>query len=147
VIFVPAALGILLLNSLQDVESILERNRPSKYYEVAAWINANTPPEAIIGMFQSGITGFYLERRFYGLDGKINLDALRAMQSKTIDRYVKEKGIDYLMDWPWILRDLFTRRSEDPAFLSRQKLVWEGPYDVYDLGVRRTKAPTSTRPR
>ena len=147
VIFVPAALGILFLNSLQDVESILERNRPSKYYEVAEWINANTPPEAVIGMFQSGITGYYLERRFYGLDGKINLDALRAMQSKTIDRYVKEKGIDYLMDWPWILRDLFTRRSEDPAFLSRQKLVWEGPYDVYDLGVRRTKAPTSTRPR
>ncbi len=133
VILVPYALGILLFNSLQDIGSMLERNRPSKYFEVAEWINANTPPDAIIGAFQSGITGYYLERRFYGLDGKINLDALRAMQSKTIDRYVQEKEIDYLMDIRWILRDLFTRRSEDPRFLSQRKLIWAGPYDVYDL--------------
>ena len=132
-IFIPAVLGTLLLNSLRQIELTLNENSPAKFYKVAQWINTNTPPEAVIGAFQTGITGYYLERRFYALDGKVNLDALRAMQSKRIDRYVQDKGIDYLVDWPWILNDLFTRRSQDPAFLSRQKLVWQGPADVYEL--------------
>jgi hypothetical protein len=133
VFFLPVALGTLLFNSLQQIERTLAENSPAKFYRLTEWLNANTPPDAVIGSFQTGITGYYLERRFYALDGKVNIDALRAMQSKTIDQYVQAKGIDYLADWSWILNDLFTRRSTDPEFLSRQKLVWEGPADVYEL--------------
>jgi hypothetical protein len=132
-IFVPVVLGLLAFNALQSVESMLSRRSPSTYYAVVQWVNQNTPQDAVIGAFQTGILGYYLKRPFYGLDGKINLDALKAMQSKTIDRYVVEKRIGYLMDWPWILQDLFVRRSQGPGFLGRQKIVWRGPYDVYQL--------------
>jgi Dolichyl-phosphate-mannose-protein mannosyltransferase len=133
VVFFPVVLGSQLLITLRQVDRTLDENSPAKFYQVAEWLNANTPPDAVVGAFQTGITGYYLERRFYALDGKVNIDALHAMQSKRIDRYVQEKGIDYLADWPWILNDLFTRRSEDPGFLSRQKLIWQGPADVYEL--------------
>jgi hypothetical protein len=134
------ALRPLLWQSLERVQDFVKSDRRAKFYYTAQWLNQNTPPDAIIGSFQTGITGYYLERRFYGLDGKINLDALHAMQDKRMDRYVQEKGIDYVADWDWILNDLFTRRSEDAAFLSKQQKLWQGPADVYRL-----QKPSATR--
>jgi hypothetical protein len=108
---------------------------------MALWVNRGTPPNAVIGAFQTGILGYFVERRFHGLDGKINLAALQAMQARRIDRYVVDEGIDYLMDWRVILRDLFTARAEDPQFLARQEVVRRGQYDVYRL--RRAPADVS----
>lgn len=130
---IPLLLGWLLFGSLERFERHVIRADPSGLYEVAVWVNENTPEDAVIGAFQTGIVGYYLEREFYGLDGKINQDALGAMKGMTIDRYVDEKEIDYLMDWPWILNDLFVNRASNPDYLTEKKLVWKGPYDVYQL--------------
>jgi hypothetical protein len=138
---VALALGYGLHGSLQRIETALRRGTPSRYYEMALWVNRGTPPNAVIGAFQTGILGYFVERRFHGLDGKINLAALQAMQARRIDRYVVDEGIDYLMDWRVILRDLFTARAEDPQFLARQEVVRRGQYDVYRL--RRAPADVS----
>jgi hypothetical protein len=87
------------------------------FYQAALWINQNTSPGAIIGAFQTGIFGYYLERPFYGLDGKINIDALDALRESRIDTYVRDKGIEYLADWPFIFEDLYVARAQNPDAL------------------------------
>ena len=119
--FLLAVFGRLALNTPGLAADALYRR--DDLYRAAEWLNANTPPDAVIGGFQTGILGYYLERPFHGLDGKINDDALEALRAKRIDIYIREHGIDYLADWPWILHDLCERRSEDPDFLSRQERV------------------------
>ena len=129
----PLALSSLLFSSLKKIENIHTDPQPSDFYHAAVWINENTPKDAVIGAFQTGIFGYYLDRKFYGLDGKINQDALEAMKTGTIDRYVDDKRIDYLMDWPWILEYLFINRSTDPEYLERKDLIREDPFSVYRL--------------
>lgn len=127
------SLGTLTFNSLQLIEKQARVERPSSYWVAAQWANENTPEDAVLGVFQTGIFGYFVERSFYGLDGKINRDALVAMKERRIDAYVREQQIDYLMDWPWILQDLYTQRSEDPTLLERTPRLWEGAFHVYRL--------------
>ena len=127
------ALACSMFRTLQDVSATVARDTPSGYYEAAVWVNENTPKQALIGAYQTGILGYYLERRFHGLDGKINVLSLDAMRSKSMDLYVKREKIDYLMDWPWILDDLFVKRARDPLFLAKQRKVRQGFYDMYEL--------------
>ncbi len=109
------------------------------FYDAALWINRNTPPGAIIGAFQTGIFGYYLERPFYGLDGKINIDALEALRESRIDEYVRDKRIAYLADWPFVFEDLFSARARDPHALSRLEPV----YSNRDVMIYHVVAPAS----
>ena len=106
---------------------------------MAEWVNSNTEEGAIIGSFQAGILGYYLERKFYGLDGKINQDALNAMKENAIDEYVKEKNIDYIMDEPWVLNDLFVNCSKDKNYLKKQKLILKDYYTVYKINTSKVR--------
>jgi hypothetical protein len=84
----------------------------------AVWIKENIPPSATVGMFQSGTTGFF-NRNVVNLDGKVNADALRALQEGRISRYVDSMKFDYLIDWDFYLRqamaDSATRAHYVPA--------------------------------
>ncbi|HEY4102974.1 MAG TPA: glycosyltransferase family 39 protein [Polyangiaceae bacterium] len=137
-----STLTVSLARSFADVRQAIH-SPPSGYYDAALWVNGHTPQGSLIGAFQTGIVGYYLDRPFYGLDGKINVDALRAMKAQQIDLYVEREKIDYLMDWPWILDDLFKRRARDPSFLERRPRVAHGFYDVYDLSAPPTQSIAS----
>jgi len=50
-----------------------------------------------IGMFESGRLGFLYPTRVVNLDGKMNVDALRAVRSGTLDRYIQSLNLDYVM--------------------------------------------------
>jgi hypothetical protein len=106
----------------------------AELYQAAGWINENLPEESIVGGFQTGILGYYLERDFYGLDGKINAAALTAMRERTMDKYIVAKGMDYILDWPWILDCLLSRRAADPDFLEHQQLIYtNGGVHIYRI--------------
>ena len=123
--------GILMAASAIRVVRVHMRTKPTEHYDATQWINENTPREAVIGAFQSGILGYYLDRRFYGLDGKINGEALKAMKKNRIDLYVSEKKISYLADWPWIIDALFVRHAQVPDPLHSWEIIHEGPFRVY----------------
>ena len=97
-VVVALAFGQLLYQTLQRIESIGSVD-PYGYYDAALWVNENLPEDAVVGAFQTGILGYYLDRRFHGLDGKINQEALEALRAGTIDRYVEDRQIDVLLDW------------------------------------------------
>jgi hypothetical protein len=146
-----ALFGLALATLTFSLRGTLVRVNAAPYcepignYGVAMWVNAHTPKGAVIGSFQTGILGYFLDRPFHGLDGKINVEALHAMQTRTMDKYVEREHIDYLMDWPWILDALFSSRAADPHFLERQRLVKSGYYDVYEVSHTSPASSQTTR--
>jgi hypothetical protein len=50
-----------------------------------------------IGMTESGRLGFLYPTRVVNLDGKMNVDALHALLSGTLDRYIQSANLDYIM--------------------------------------------------
>lgn len=139
IIFISLTVSLLFFKSAKMVHDSYFKKDSLGYYKMAEWVNANTEKSAIIGSFQTGILGYYLERKFYGLDGKINQDALNAMKENRIDEYVKEKNINYIMDKPKVLNDLFVKRSRDKDFLKKQQLVLKDYYVVYRINTNEVK--------
>ena len=76
------------------------------------------PASATLGAFQAGTFGWFGERDVVNLDGKVNPDAARALAKQELAEYIERRKIDYVLDWPWILRSLCTRhlRPGSPRF-------------------------------
>ena len=59
---------------------------------------AEQHPNLKIGMGQSGIASFFAPN-VTNLDGKVNPDALKAIQGDSLGAYIKRTGFDYINDW------------------------------------------------
>jgi hypothetical protein len=81
------------------------------FYDVATWVEENTDEDETIGVFQSGAIGYLSSRKVVNLDGKVNGDALAALQEKRLGDYVEEAGIDVLLDDATVI-DLFLKDEE-----------------------------------
>ena len=66
-----------------------------------------------IGMAESGRLGFLYPARVVNLDGKMNVEALHALLSGTLDRYIQSANLDYIM-----LHD------EDVAYFDKTIPAW-----------------------
>lgn len=71
----------------------------------AGYVATKLPREARVGAFQSGVTGFYSEN-VINLDGKVNVEALEAMRTKTVEAYLDRARIDYVVDWEGVVLGL-----------------------------------------
>jgi hypothetical protein len=61
----------------------------------------------LVGTPESGRLGFLDPTRVVNLDGKGRVDALRAMQNNTMDKFMKDAGFDYLL-----LTDFYVNRFD-----------------------------------
>ncbi len=78
----------------------LHTGRIGNNLTVAAGVIAREfPPPAKVGMFQSGVTGFF-NPNVVNLDGKIDPEALRHLRDKKTDAYIDREGIGVILDWP-----------------------------------------------
>jgi hypothetical protein len=68
------------------------------YYDIAEWVEEHTRKDEEIGVFQCGTIGYLCDRRIVNLDGKVNRDALRALKSGKLTDYLREEGIDLVVD-------------------------------------------------
>ena len=78
-------------------------NGDYRFLHVVDWIQAQTPSDATIGVFNCGAIGYFSDRRVVNLDGKVNPRAFEALRAGDIRRYISEQGIDYVIDHEWIL--------------------------------------------
>jgi hypothetical protein len=76
-------------------------SKPVEFYQVAEWALAH--PQEVVGMCQSGTTGFICPN-VINLDGKVNVDALRARRENRIGEYVIQRRITWLADWSTIVQ-------------------------------------------
>ncbi|MCI0567883.1 MAG: hypothetical protein L0Z52_06795, partial [Acidobacteria bacterium] len=65
------------------------------------------------GAFQSGTLGYFSKSQVINLDGVVNRDAARALRERRMVPYIREEGIEAVIDWPWILEALLVRRSPE----------------------------------
>ncbi|UCH83142.1 MAG: glycosyltransferase family 39 protein [Candidatus Latescibacterota bacterium] len=106
-------------------------NQQYCFYEVACWVRDNTSPDDTIGVFQSGAIGYLSERRVINLDGKVNRDALDALKDDSLAEYLREEGIDVVVDNRKVL-DLFfigthkRERLPDPLVAMGLDKIMEG---------------------
>lgn len=72
---------------------------------VAGFVHDRLPREARVGLFQSGVTG-YFNPNVLNLDGKVNADALKALRDKQVAAYLDRAGVDYVVDWQGVIEGL-----------------------------------------
>lgn len=73
-------------------------------YDVTMWINENlTGADVLIGSYQSGLIGYYLEPRHFNLDGVVNEDAYAAIAAENGWGYVCAAEITHLVEQPRIM--------------------------------------------
>jgi hypothetical protein len=74
------------------------------HLEAAGWINRNIPPDALVGAWNAGIMGYYSDRQVVNLDGVVNPSAFEAVRAGRLMAYVREAGIEYVVDSDQALR-------------------------------------------
>ena len=73
------------------------------YYDIARWIDENTKEGEKIGIFQCGTIGYLCDRQVINLDGKVNRDAFFALKKDNLSDYLRDEGIDIVIDHAKIL--------------------------------------------
>jgi hypothetical protein len=98
------------------------------YLEAAKILDGQVPPGSRTGAFQSGTLGYFSKSQVINLDGVVNADASRALRDKSMAAYVREEGIEAIIDWPWILEALLVRRSPEGAAQALGAAQQVGPF-------------------
>lgn len=88
-----------------------------------------------IGAPESGRLGFLAPQRVVNLDGKMRVDALRAMQAGTMDKFIKEADLDYLF-----LSDFFIGFYDRIAPGWRDSFKKVGDMGFFEIFANTTKA-------
>jgi hypothetical protein len=70
----------------------------SEMLAASRWMAAHIPASAKVGSFNSGIYAYYNDFQVINLDGVVNHEAFDAIQHKRMLGYMKDSGIDYLVD-------------------------------------------------
>ncbi len=100
---VAAAAVYLLFFSFFSYSQAFRSHPVYPYYDIAQWIEENTQKEDKLGVFQCGTIGYLCDRQVINLDGKVNRDAFFALKAGKLDEYLKDEGIDVVIDHSKIL--------------------------------------------
>lgn len=87
--------------------------QPAERGFLTSWeaLRDHLPAEAHLGAFQAGIYGWFSGRPVRNLDGKVNVDAQRALATRRLHEYVLASDLDYILDQPAITRTLMLRHA------------------------------------
>lgn len=99
------------------------------FYDAARWIKTHTDTTDTIGVFQSGTIGYLSGRRVIDLDGKVNREAFAALRSGTLSTYVRDAGIDLVMDRADVIK-LFLGSWSDAEKERMERVFTGGDYGV-----------------
>lgn len=69
-----------------------------RYYDAAIWLKENTSNDIIVGCPNSGILGYYSDRKVVNLDGVVNPDAFNARFNNNLTAYMIANNITYVLD-------------------------------------------------
>lgn len=77
---------------------------------------------AVIGCFQSGVTGYY-KSNVYNLDGKMDNVVKKYLASGNFDRFIDSTGINVIIDWNEIV-NWFVKNCLKESYLTNNWMVY-----------------------
>ncbi len=119
------AIGLFLGgNFVTNMSALMPHtNRPDDraYLDAAIFLEAHTPPGAMIGMTGGGNVGYFIhDRTIVNMDGLINSYAyFRALQSGQAAEYLEQMGLDYVFVNPEIIATNYPYRGQFEERLGR----------------------------
>jgi hypothetical protein len=78
--------------------------RPARYLSLARFAKGQVPPLPAVGAFQSGCLSYFLDNRVINLDGVINENAHFHLSHKSLDSYLREQAIEYIVEEEFLFR-------------------------------------------
>ncbi|MCD6328081.1 hypothetical protein J7M28_11100 [bacterium] len=96
----------------------------------AKYLSGKLPPGSRAGAFNAGILGCFLDSPVVNLDGVVNNRVLRHLKDRTLDQYLADTNVDYLVDYQQSFL-LFSRATERSAFAGFERVAefsgsWRG---------------------
>ena len=73
-------------------------------YKAAQWVRANTPQGIVVAAANGGILAWYSERMVVDAAGIEDTEAYKALNSRHLYKYLRDRGVVYLVDppdWPF----------------------------------------------
>ena len=68
---------------------------------VARWLDANTPPDAVIAVHDIGAVGYYTDRRLLDLAGLISPEVIPFIRDEAqLYAHIRKQGASYLVTFP-----------------------------------------------
>lgn len=121
-----ALFGFLTVSSffVSWSQDLRDRERAQReMVSMAYWANDNLPEGSIIGVFNSGVQGYFSRHKVVNLDGLINQSAYEAMKERKLWKYIEDEGITHISDFDIYLSYRYKNflGIEDP--FSRMKLL------------------------
>ncbi len=126
-------LAILYLLQWGQVFSERHKNQNLTFHKMVTVVDNKCPSDAVIGCFQSGILGYYSNRRVVNLDGVVNQEALAAMKGNRLGEYVAREGITYIADWAYVLDALFFRHLGASDRIKEVTPIHRGFFHIYKI--------------
>lgn len=129
-------LSYLVVADVGQIAQEMARKSPvtagdGAFIDMANWINASTPKDAIIGAYSSGILSFFCERRVINLDGLNNNAVYDASKRREMHKLLERQGVGFLADHESIAKPNKTCglvRDGDPDFAtSRLQEIYRIP--------------------
>jgi len=71
---------------------------PARYLSNALYVKSKIPAQARVGAFQSGCLSYFLDNHVINLDGVTSEDAYMHLKHKTMDSYLEQQEIDYIVE-------------------------------------------------
>lgn len=100
---------------------------PARQLEAARWIRERAPAGVQVGVFQSGVIGYYAGRPIVNLDGKVNPEAMRALRDGELWDYLVRERIELFGDWPDLVAAALKRAGSEEARARAMPMPAGGP--------------------
>jgi len=133
--FSSAALLTIGLNlySLYPLDELHSPWPHQQAYHTAGLYLRQNPPGGRIGAWNAGITGYYQGGQVINLDGLVNNDIGKYIISNSLPDYLREKNIQYLIDFENMFHPPFTWRGgyQDVSFYGNLEIIREFDHGQY----------------
>jgi hypothetical protein len=94
-----AALGIALLAGGWMADDWLRGERHATWYAAALWARERLPADAVVGLADAGVFGYFAGRRTVNLDGVINgYEYQDALRRQRLSEYFNRLGVTHIAD-------------------------------------------------
>jgi hypothetical protein len=114
-------LGLFFINWNRNLQNVSESQ--VVHLRMAEWLDQNVPANAIVGIFNAGIVGYFSNHPVDDIDGLVDTQAERALEARQLWQYIIDNKITYVSDWDVYFNYRYKSFFGTPNYMSHLKLI------------------------